>query len=92
MALSIGDPDTSGMSKAIYDALNAEFGAPDSSVEQDRKDIAKAIATGVVNHIKNNGEASITITTSDGGLQTGVAAGSPTDPPASNQTLNGTIS
>ena len=63
MAMQIGDPDaTSGMTKAIYDALQAllEAGLDDpdeATLETLRagwKNLAHGIATGVVTHLQEN--------------------------------------
>ena len=62
MALEIGNSDaTSGMSKAIYDELENQLsgGMKPDDVEKVRpswKKLAFAIATGVVNHIKDKME------------------------------------
>ncbi len=95
MSMNAGDetvaPGT--MARAIYDALTGAFGAaPDAEQDANRKRAAAAIAQGVVSHLAANAEASITITTADGELQTTTTDGNPTDPPASDVTLTGSIS
>ncbi len=54
--------------------------------------LAAGIATAVVNEITGNAAVTVAISTSQGALQTSTASGHATDPPASAQTLNGTVS
>jgi len=64
MAMQVGDKGaTSGMTKDIYDVMDQLMkpGVPPDSLEQARtgwKNLAFAIASGVVTHIKNNMEIS----------------------------------
>src|SRR5258707_902478 len=79
MALSIGDQGASaGMTKDIYDKLN-EVLKPNvppenlSAAQKGWKDLAFAIATGVVTHIVNN--AAVTGVSVSGDVKLPVAAG-----------------
>jgi hypothetical protein len=44
-----------------------------------------------VAYLLANAVVTVNVTTSDGALQTSTAAGNPTNPPATNKTLTGTI-
>jgi hypothetical protein len=95
------DPDTgaasgSGCAKAIFDVLDSKQDYQSLTGEQlaDAKqlvaDLCESIAE-VVDYVINNAEVEITISTSTGGLQTSAAQGDPSDPPASQKTLPGTV-
>ena len=95
MSMNAGDENVAAgtMARAIYDALEGAFGvAPDAEQDGNRKKAAAAIAQGVVAHLANYAEATVTVTTSDGGLQTSTAAGNPTGAPASDVAISGFIS
>lgn len=79
----------SGLAKRIYDArvaLAETIGIPtDPAGHNPLKADCYAIAAAIVAEITENAEAVITITTA--GLQTSAAAGAPTAPPATEQTI-----
>lgn len=55
MALDVGDEQaTSGMSKAIFDALSKALAEPPPDVQTSWQKLSFAIATGVVAHLKSN--------------------------------------
>lgn len=95
MALNAGDADcTSGLSKRIYDAITGDSRngfidpLPDAGRDNVRA-LCWAIARGVVDELTENGAITVTITTSDSGLQQ--VSGSDTDAPATNKTLDGSF-
>lgn len=48
-------------------------------------------AAAFIGYLLANAVVTVNVTTSDGALQTSTAAGNPTNPPATNKTLTGTI-
>lgn len=82
MTMNAGNADcTTGLSKRIYDARVAAAGVIGIADDRDPlKADCYAIAVAIVDEITANAEAVISVTTS--GLQTTVALGSPTGPPA----------
>ncbi len=95
MSMDAGDETVGAgtMAKAIYDALASVFGAaPDADQDDNRKKAAAAIAQGVVSHIAANAEVDVTIGTGDSGLQTTTTDGNPTDGPAADKSVSGTVS
>lgn len=80
MALEIGDDQaSSGMSKAIFDALSEALSKPPPDVKTSWQKLAFAVATGVITHLKANLEIS--------GVQ---VTGTATLPVSSNQ-AQGTV-
>lgn len=103
-----GDPNagSSGtMARSIYDALvvtmdMGDFELPTGALQSARQrlaDIANAVASGVVSHVTSNAEVTVTVSTSDSGLQlipaTPVSEDDPCKAPASSVELatKGTI-
>lgn len=86
MAMAIGDSSASdGMTKSIYEKLNEllspQVPAADLAKAQDGwKQLAFAIATGVIGHIQSNAEVA------------GLTAGGAVSLPVANNTASGTLS
>lgn len=78
--------------EAILSELAEELGDPGDSGEI-WDGIARAVAQAVVQHLQDDGEIRVTITTSDGALQQFDAGRGPvdTDPPSSARQLDGVI-
>ena len=53
--------------------------------------LATQLATAIINHITATAAVTITIHTTDTGLQTSASAGNPTTGPAADKTVTGTI-
>jgi hypothetical protein len=53
--------------------------------------LSDALASAIVSHITGNAEVTATIETTDSGLQTSTTVGSPTNGPASDKTIAGTV-
>lgn len=82
MAMTAGDDTVpaGSMARAIYDEVEAEFGAsPSPELDAQRKQFCAAVARAVVGYIQTN--ADITLQTTHVGLQTSTSAGSPTAGP-----------
>lgn len=78
------------MAKAIYDAVNSEFGTVSGILDTDRRRLCEAIASGVVSHIV--ALADVRITTGDDGLQRDNTGGNPaTLAPTGDVVLSGAV-
>lgn len=70
-----GNPSGAGMARAIFDSWIATFdfgglsGATLQSAKQRIADLCNALAVGVVDHIVANAEVTVTVDSSDAGLQ-----------------------
>jgi hypothetical protein len=108
MALTIGSCSVaedgsvsgSGLAKAIAEAHTGPlFAAGTDKLPAGPRAyyaaLSEALATAIIEHIQAHAEVEVTVTTSDAGLQTTPDPndpGVPTDAPASDKTLAGTIS
>ena len=86
--------EAGSMARAIYDAMNAEFGEveddpgpPLDNRDTDRRRSCAVMAGAIVGYIKAH--ADVVVTTSDGALQT--YDGDDTGPPAADRTLAGAV-
>lgn len=103
MALNAGEVEVDDEGEASGTGLAmAIFNGTLSAIDEDkRKQVAAAmapfcngLAAAIVDHIRDNAEVEVTITTSDAGLQTvpnPATPGAPTDAPATNKTFTGTL-
>lgn len=103
MALDAGevDVDVDGNASGSGLALAIFNGALSAVSSEQRKQVAAAmapfcngVAAAIVDHIRENAEVSVTITTADAGLQTvpnPVTPGAPTAGPPSDVTFTGTL-
>lgn len=94
MALDGGnvDPNTgggTGLAKAIFDALNAEYGP---FAQRDLASVAPfctRLGTAIVDYFKTNTDVTVTIPNTLGALQQ--VAGVDTDPPSAPRDIEGSI-
>ncbi|MFW6031042.1 MAG: hypothetical protein ACOC9T_00505 [Myxococcota bacterium] len=95
MSMDAGDENVEEdtMAKSIYDRLVEQFEeeGEDPSFDESRRKTAAAIAQGIVDHLTEHAEVEVTISDATGGLQTTTTEGNPTDPPATDQTLGGSL-
>ena len=95
MALNAGNlTATSGLAKRIADYIATNetacgLGAYPAGAQTMMKALAYCIAQAVVDEIVANAAVTITIHTTDTGLQTSAGAGSATTGPATNKTVTG---
>lgn len=96
---SDGTVSGTGLAKAIADAHTAAFAAVSMPPDVIAKlmssgytaAFSNSLAAAIVNHITANAAVTVTIHTTDTGLQTSTAVASPTGGPASNKTITGTV-
>lgn len=96
MALDAGDSTCAlgTMARSIYDQLRSVWGEYDADTNEDdsQRDLAAAIAEGVVSHITANADVRVTIGTGDSGLQRDPGTSTDTLGPSSSRSLEGSIS
>jgi len=92
---SEGEASGTGLALAIFNgALSAVAEAQRKQVAAGMAPFCNGIAAAIVDHIRDNAEVSVTITTADSGLQTvpdPATPGSPTAGPLSDKTFTGSL-
>jgi hypothetical protein len=91
-----GSVTGSGLSLAIFNGALSGVGETDrAKVAEGMAPFCNGIAAAIINHFVANAEVEVTITPTDGGLQTLPAVstpGTPTDPPVENKVFTGSLS
>lgn len=96
---TLGNVTGSGLSADLANAFRTALSTP--QVSKNLSDVmtpfigvlCTQLAVAIIGHIQANASVTMTIRTTDGGLQTSAAAGNPTTGPAANKTVaNGSIS
>jgi hypothetical protein len=84
-----------GLALRIYNGIMGGVGADEkAAVGASMKDFCEGLAEAIVDEIRANAEVTVTITTSDAGLQrlpASLVENEPTKAPAASKTLTGTI-